>query len=330
MVSRRRLYAPFSGLFRSGFACAAFLALPALLLAPRPVLAAKEFEKVGTIGAQFLKLPVGARGTAMGWAFTSIADDASAVFWNPAGLARLSGNILALNQTPWLADIQFSQATFITHLHFFPGTFGLNARSLYMPEDQVRTVFRPEGEGTSFDAGDLSVGLSYARSLTDKFSTGVGINYIQSSLAGYGARAISFDFGTLYDTGFRSLRIGMAITNIGSDMTFIEVPAKLPTVFRVGMSSYLLERAGQRVLVAGEFSHPPDNAECANAGIEYSLHDLLFLRGGLFFRYDAERYSTGAGFRIPAFLAQEARFDYSYTDMRNLAPIHRFSVEFRL
>ncbi len=98
-----------------------------------------------------------------------------------------------------------------------------------MDSQQVRTVFRPEGEGKSFDAGDVAVGVTYGRSLTDKFSAGITANYLQSSLATYSASATTFDFGTLYNTGYRSLKIGMAIQNIGSDMTFIDDTVKMPT-----------------------------------------------------------------------------------------------------
>jgi hypothetical protein len=317
-----------SGSLRSRAGLAFCLAIAATL-AGSAVRAAKEFEKVGTIGAQFLKLPVGARGVAMGWAFTSVADDASAVYWNPAGLARLESKSLAGNHTPWLADIQFTQATYVTTVRFLPGTFAFDARSLYMPRDEVRTVLRPEGEGTSFDAGDFALGMAYSRSLTDKFSTGIGVNWVASTLATYTAHAVTFDFGTLYDTGYRSLRIGMAIQNIGSDMTFLDEPAKVPTVFRVGMSARIIDRGAHRCLLAGEFSHPPDNSERANAGVEYSIRQMVFFRGGWFYRFDAERFTGGLGVRIPAVLAAESRFDYAYTEMHNLPAIHRLSAEFR-
>lgn len=305
-----------------------FLLSLAILL-PARAHAAKEFEKVATIGAQFLKIPIGARAVAMGTAFTSVSDDASCVFWNPAGLARIDGRALAFHHTPWLADISLTQITYITRVRFLPGSFAVHARSLYMPEDDVRTVFRPDGDGTRFDAGDVALGLSYARSLTDKFSTGVGINWLHSTLATYTASAFTFDFGTLYDTGFRSFKIGMAIANIGSDMVFIDDPVKVPTIFRVGMSTVLFQRAGQRLLVSGEFSHPPDNNERANMGSEYSFYDYLFVRGGYFYRFDVERFSTGFGVRVPTSLLRDSRFDYAYTEMRELPAVHRFSAEFR-
>jgi hypothetical protein len=298
-------------------------------LGSAPARAAREFEKVATIGAQFLKIPIGARSVGMGTAFTSVADDASCLYWNPAGLARIDSRVFAVNYVPWMADIALAQASYITRIRFLPGVFGVQVKSLYMPRDVVRTVFRPDGEGTTFDAGDILMGITYSRSLTDKFSTGVGMNWVHSTLATYSASAATFDFGTLYDTGFRSFRIGMAIQNIGSDMTFVESPVKVPTIFRVGMSVRLIDRARQRLLAAGEFSHPPDNNERANFGGEYSISDLVFLRAGFFYRFDAERFSSGFGVRVPSVGAKETRIDYAYTEMRDLPSVHRVSAEFR-
>ncbi|MBM3287640.1 MAG: UPF0164 family protein, partial [Candidatus Eisenbacteria bacterium] len=120
------------------------------LAIPGLVHAGEEFEKVGTVGGQFLKLGVGARATAMGSAFVSVANDPSAVYWNPAGVARIQKNSVALNHTAWLADISFTQAVYVFHVGFLPGTFAANARALYMDSQPIRTVYRPDGEGKSF------------------------------------------------------------------------------------------------------------------------------------------------------------------------------------
>ena len=291
--------------------------------------AAREFAKVGTIGGQFLKIGVGARASAMGGAFVSVADDASAVFWNPAGVARIQKGVISINHTAWLADISFSQATYLFHTRLLPGTIGINARSLYMDAQAVRTVFRPEGEGRSFDAGDVAFGLTYARSLTDKFSAGISANYLQSTLATYTGNAAVFDFGTLYSTGYRSLKIGMSIQNIGSNMRFIDDDVTMPTVFRVGMSMNLYESADHMFLMAGDFSHPPDNNERASWGTEYGFKEFFYARGGYHFNYDLERMTAGLGFKLATSLNSEARIDYSFTDMSAMDGIHRLSVDFR-
>ena len=300
-----------------------------VLVLPMAAQAARQFEKVGTIGAQFLKIGIGARAAGMGATFVSVADDASSVYWNAAGIARLTRNVISLNHCDWVADIMFSQATYVFDPQYVPGMMAIHARSLYMPEQPVRTVYRPEGDGTKFDNGDVAVGVTYARSLTDKFSAGLTFNYVHSSLADRSAQAYSFDFGTLYDTGFQSLRIGMAIQNIGTEMEFIDRTVKLPTVFRVGMSMNVYEDAQTRVLATAEFSHPPDNSERANAGAEVGYKDFLYLRGGYGFGYDAEGLGAGVGFKVPTSPNAEATVDYGYTDLGYLGGTHRVSIDFR-
>jgi hypothetical protein len=291
--------------------------------------AAEEFEKVGTIGAQFLKIGIGARATAMGGAFTAVADDASSLYWNPAGIARLHYRALSFSHTAWFADIQLNQIGYIFSVPFLPGAIGIQARSLSMDRQPVRTVFRPDGEGTTFDAGDLALGFSYARSLTDKFSTGISLHYIQSNLAEWEATGFSFDFGTLYDTGYRSLTIGMSIQSIGSEMVYIEEAVKLPTVFRVGMAMNLFRSGSQSLLASGEFQHPPDNEERANTGFEYSFNDFIFLRSGWFYRYDQERFAVGGGLKVPTGLGDGATVDYSFTENNDLPAVHRLTLEVR-
>jgi hypothetical protein len=302
----------------------------ALAMVPGVSQAAQEFEKVGTIGGQFLKLGVGARAQAMGGAFVSVADDASAVYWNPAGIARINRSVVSVNHLSWLADISFSQLGVVFEVGFLPGKLAVNARALYMDGAPERTVFRPEGTGQFFDAGDLAVGLTYGRSFTDKFSAGISANYVQSTLATFTESAYTFDFGTLYDTGYRSLRIGMAIQNIGSDMQFIEQTVKMPTVFRVGMSMNLYESDAHLLTTAGEFSHPPDNKERASWGAEYGFKEFFFARGGYQFRYDLESYSAGVGFKVATGFNSESRVDYAYTNMSDIGTgVHRVSIDFR-
>lgn len=307
----------------------AILVIVLVLGLPGVAFSAREFEKVGTIGAQFLKIGIGARAAGMGAAFVSVSDDASAVYWNPAGVARITRNVIAFNHCDWAADISFSQLAYVFDPHYIPGMMAIHARSLYMPEQIVRTVYKPQGDGRKFDNGDVAAGITYARSLTDKFSAGLTFNYVHSSLADYSASAYSFDFGTLYDTGFQSLRIGMSILNIGNEMEFIEDTVKLPTMFRVGMSMNLYQDAQYSLLSAAEFSHPPDNNERANVGLELGFKDMLYMRGGYGFGYDAEGMALGIGFKFPTSANAEATVDYAYTDHDQLGAVHRMSLDFR-
>ncbi|MFH0778084.1 MAG: PorV/PorQ family protein [Candidatus Eisenbacteria bacterium] len=297
------------------------------LFVPGACLGAEIFEKVGTVGGQFLKLGVGARAAGMGGAYVSVADDATAVFWNPAGIARITGNVVSVNHLVLPADVAFDQAAYVFSLGFLPGTLAIHARALTMDDMPRTTVFHPYGDGTFFDAGDMAFGLSYGRSLTDKFSVGATANIVKSGLDEYSSQSNTIDFGTIYDTGFRSIRIGMCISNAGSEMKFIEKGVKMPIVFRVGMSMNVYQNGPHSLLSAGEFSHPPDNAERANWGVEYAFQDFFFARTGYNFNYDSDKFAFGAGFKFPVSSAAVARLDYAFTDWGSLGGLHRVSME---
>jgi len=307
----------------------ALAALAALLL---PGLAQADiFEKVGTFGGQFLKIGVGARGAGIGGAFVAMADDATAVFWNAAGIARIDPDKsqLSLNHTNWPADLSFDQVGYVFHMKKIPGAFAVHARALTMQPMEETTAFQPFGTGQTFDAGMLAAGVTYARMFTDKFSAGLTANMIHTGLADLSQQTFSFDLGTLYDVGAAGMKIGMAIQNIGSQEKFIEREARIPSVFRVGTSATLLQSADQKLVGSFEFSHPPDNSERVNVGAEYAFHKYLFLRGGYAFNYDAEGIAGGVGFHFPVSVAGMADMDYSYTDMLDLGAAHRFSLRFQ-
>jgi hypothetical protein len=302
------------------------LALVLMLMASEAQ-ATEIFEKVGTIGGQFLKIGIGARATAMGEAYTAVADDATAVFWNPAGIARLSGNIVSFSHAAWPAELDLNHGAYVFSVGFIPGMMAVHARALSMAPILRTDTTHPEGDGTFFDAGDFAIGFTYGRSFTDKFSAGIGVNYVQETLADLDASTATFDFGILYDTGFRSLRIGMAIANIGSEMEFIEDSVAMPIVFRLGSSMRVFENGPHALLSSVEFSHPPDNAERGNFGSEYAFRDFMFLRGGYKFNYDSEGLTAGAGVKFPASTAATAKLDYGFTDFETLGSVHRFSAE---
>ena len=295
--------------------------------------AANIFEKVGTFDGQFLKIEVGARAAGMGGAFVAVADDATALYWNAAGIARIEPDKsqLTLNHANWPAELSFDQVGYVFHVKRIPGAFGVHARALSMQPMVETTAYQPDpnvGTGRTFDAGMMTAGFTYARSFTDKFSAGVTANFLHEGLAELSQQTFAFDVGTLYDVGTAGMRIGMAISNIGSQIQFIDRAARIPAIFRVGTSATLMQRADQKLLGSFEFSHPPDNSERMNVGAEYSFHRYVFLRGGYNINYDAAGVAGGVGFHFPVSGAGQADLDYAFTDMKDLGGAHRFSLKF--
>jgi hypothetical protein len=262
-------------------------------------------SKVGTTAAQFLKIGVGSRAIGMGGAFVAVSNDITALFWNPGGLPRLPRNEAILVHTEWLADISFDYAAVAVNLGGM-GSIGFSLTAVNMGEMKVRTELEPEGTGEYFDAADLAGTLTYARSLTDRFSMGINFKYIRQSIWHMSSQAVAIDIGTLFTTQFNDMKIGMSISNFGPNMRMSgrdareyidinpeakgsndQIPAyrqleawSLPILFRVGVAMDAINRPNNRLTVALDALHPNDNSESVNLGLEYAFYNMAFVRMG--------------------------------------------------
>ena len=131
----------------------------------------QNVSKVGTTSANFLEIGVGGNALSLGGAFVSIANDASALYWNVGGIANLNQYEAIIVHTDWIAETNFDYAGLVIPMGEF-GTVGFSIASLSMDDMKVRTIELPDGTGEFFTASDLSIGISYARKLTDRFSIG--------------------------------------------------------------------------------------------------------------------------------------------------------------
>jgi hypothetical protein len=313
-----------------------------------------DVSKVGITAAPFLEIGVGARAVGMGGAFVGTADDASALYWNPSGIAGNSNMQFLAMHADWLADINFDFAGFCIPLGSF-GSIGASLTSLNYGEMTVRTVDRPDGTGERFNSGDLAVGLSYARSLTDRFSIGFTVKYINQRIWHESADGFAMDFGTLFITGFKGLRIGATLSNFGTDMrlegkdllVYYDVnpyikgnndrtPANLetqhwslPLIFQFGLAMEIVETPMNRLTLAADAIHPNDNTESINFGAEYGFREILFLRGGyrdMFLRDGEQGLTFGAGFASRFVGNLKVQLDYAYADFGRLENVQRFSL----
>lgn len=290
---------------------------------------AEEFVKVAQSGAQFLKIGVGARATGMGEAFIAVADDANALYWNPAGLVNINGKAVTATYTKWIADINHA---YVGYAQYFPGlgTFGVSFLSLsYGDMDVTRVGVGKTGE--TFGASDFMAGLSYSRRLTDKFSVGGTLKLLNSYIADESTSGWAADVGTLYDTGFRTIRLGMVIQNFGPDQKFISEEYPLPITFKAGVAMDVLTKTNHNLTTSIEMRHPNDNSETVQMGGEYWFNNMIATRLGYKYNYDADGLTAGFGVRL-GFGANKFEFDYAYTDMGEyLGPdfgdnVHRVSV----
>jgi long-subunit fatty acid transport protein len=118
-----------------------------------------EVTKTGTTAASFLSIGVGARALGMGGAYVSAADDATAMYWNPSGMARMSRPQALFSHTRWIFDVRLGYAGVAVPAGRF-GTIGASAVFLTMDEMERTTIQEPEGTGETFGAGSYAMGLS--------------------------------------------------------------------------------------------------------------------------------------------------------------------------
>jgi len=284
--------------------------------------------KVGTTGAQFLELGVSARAMGMAEAFVAVADDISSAYYNPAGLTYLYGREAAFTYIKMPADINYGFAALGLPLESIGGVLGIGVYALGSGDIIERTYLSGEEKGTGrvFAWNDFSLAVSYSRYLTDRFSVGITVKYVGEFVHDYSANGWAADVGTLYNTGFRGFKIGMVITNFGPDMKFIKNAYPLPINFRFGGSINVIEGVDHLVTFATEGSHPSDNLEKYNSGLEYVFKERFILRAGGRFNYDVDGFTLGGGLRLPFGEEGELGFDYAFQDFGVLTEVHRFTM----
>ncbi len=284
--------------------------------------------KVGTAGAQFLELGVGARANGMGDAFVAVSNDATAMYYNPAGLTQLYDREVVFTHVEYPAEIAYEYAGMAYPLTRFGGVLGVGFYMLNGGSFDETTYEYPLGTGRTFGAREYAVGLSYGRNLTDRFSVGMTLKFIDELYEEERSSGWAADVGTNYDTGFRNFKISMVITNFGPDMTFVRESYPLPINFKFGGAINVLDGEHHKGVFALEATHPSDNLEKYNAGFEYGYDGKYFLRIGDKFNYDEGTISFGGGVRLPL-NKRELRLDYAYQDLGKLNQAHRFTLGFK-
>ena len=312
-------------------------------------------NKTGTTAAKFLSIEVGSNAVGMGGAFTSIANDATAMYWNPAGLSFHDTKEVYFNHANWIADISFDYFG-ITFPMNNKSVLGFNITSVTMDEMEV-TRYGNEDTGETFRAADYAIGSAYALDLTDRFSVGFNGKYIQQSIANSHAKGFAIDFGTLFITPF-GFTLGTSISNFGSKLSMsgddlligadvdenIEGNNEsvtgilstdyfdLPLVLRIGISDEFQIGARNKFIASLDAISPNDNANYINAGLNLHLLDgLISLYAGansLFLENAESEFSFGGGITIPQILNNSLSIHFTHEQMKFLGNSQQISISF--
>ena len=285
----------------------------------------------------------------MGESFVAIANDASALFWNPGGLVQFSDNQAIAAHTEYVVDIKHDFFGFVYHVSD-QDAVGASFSSLHMKDMEITTEAQPTGTGRFFAFGDVAVGLTYSKKMTDQFSFGATVRYVEETLDVLKMRSVMVDLGTFYWTGLGSTRFAVVISNFGADVapkgTATEYSGatvnsfqsfSLPTVFKLGIAMDPVSDDDQRLTTSLQLNHPNDNSEHFRVGVEYAWRSTFFLRAGVkrtigqpLLGSDAtseESFSLGAGVQVPIGVSI-VNADYAYSDFDRLGSIHRISLLF--
>ena len=318
-----------------------------------------QVTKTGTTAAKFLSIGIGPRANAMGGAFTSVANDASALYWNPAGAAILTDYEAMFTYTSLFKDldINLNYAAIVIPAEIW-GNFGLSVTALDYGDMNVTTELYPEGTGEKFSASSYAFALSYARNITEGFTVGITIKYIREKIFNSSAEGVAFDIGTIFNTPFYGIKFSSVITNYGSklqmagedllvrhdadptrkgnnetvDAYYKTEKFELPLKLQIGLSKDFQLLKNQRLTIAIDATHPNDNTEYVNVGGELALFDNIFcLRGGykaLFMEDSQEGLTLGVGLNYTLGIFSIG-MDYAFQEYDFLGDTHSFGVLFK-
>jgi long-subunit fatty acid transport protein len=257
----------------------------------------------------------------MGGAFTGVADDATAIYWNPAGACQLTGRELTLGHTEYVADIKMANAAYTVPMGRY--TVGVGVKNLYV-EDWRRDI---DGNVLGTFVNNLtSLGVMLSYKMDSGISIGGVINGLHEQLDTERASGVGLDVGMMYPIG--GISLGVVVKNLGTGMNYGDVNAALPTDLRIGIGYGGL--ASGKALVSSDIDIPMEGTKSLSVGGEYNLYKTLYIRGGYTFREGGSElgplYGLNAGL---GFCIDEYKVNYGLAPFGDFATVHRISLNTR-
>ena len=298
-------------------------------------------SQVGTTSANFLGIGLGARSIGMGGAYTSIDNDPGIIYWNPGAVSRFDNDKFLMSNVSWLVDTQLFFSTYIKKISE-DRSLGVYWTYLDYGQEEITDLNNQGGTELYWDASDLAVGLMYSMNLTDRFSFGGGIKYINQNIYNESSSSFAIDAGLLYTSKNDDFNIGMSISNVGLDMILsgkdlyysidldpdnsgnnetIIASLKtdhfpLPIFYRMGFSMNKEISDNLKLLSSFDAVIPSDDVEHLNIGFELSYMDRAFLRSGyreIGNNSSEQGLTFGIGSRVYLF-GLDFSIDYAYQD----------------
>ncbi|MEW6607253.1 MAG: PorV/PorQ family protein [bacterium] len=276
----------------------------------------------GTAGVPFLKIGVGARAVAMGEGFSALADDITAVYWNPAGLTQLTKPEISTVYNDWFEGIGHGFLGFA-----FPVSskkaMGFNI--IYLDAGKIPGYADSPDESTgNFSGRDTAFAFSYSSIITESICIGMTIKGIVQKIEQEEASSFAIDIGQLYQTPMEGLTLATVLQNVGPKIKFAVEGDSLPLTLKLG-SAYRFKE--QPLAVTCDLTKPIDNNWKMNLGVELWFRNLVALRGGFnsqIFKDFGTGITCGFGCNIKHY-----QVDYAFVPYDELGNTHRLAVTFR-
>lgn len=306
-------------------------------------------NKVAQSTMNFQLVSISPKASAMGEAFYTVGNGAESIFYNPAGLAGVQNTFDAtVNYTQWIADINYVGGAIayklgnigVVGLSLLNVDYGTIIGAQLDPNESSPLGYIETGKVSN--VGAYSIGLSYAKAISEKFAIGGSVRYVAQNLGrnsfvdgssrSNNASKIAFDAGVKYLTGYKGFSFGMAIRNFSSNIRREEVDEQLPLTFSMGAAINVMEIVSndvtdQSLLLAADYLHSNSYSERVNLGAEYRFMSMFALRGGYQTNRDIASWSAGAGVNT-SLSGYEVEINYSFSKMTYFNNINRFSVNF--
>ncbi|MCB0751942.1 MAG: PorV/PorQ family protein, partial [Ignavibacteriae bacterium] len=297
--------------------------------------------EIGKYAGEFLSLGVGGRALGMGGANVAVANDVTAGYWNPAGLARMDYPQISLMHEEHFGSLVNYNYGAVAIPYGTDMSFGISAIRLSIDgiSDTRNAGFdRETGESinlldpnwqilhpnwgldkskiTDFSNTDWAFFLTFAKRQSDKFYWGANVKFIRRDIAEFGATGIGFDVGAVY-MPYENFSVGANLMDVTTTLLawdngrneLISPTAKIGT-------AYMFEFLGGQITPAVDFDVRFENRQFASQfnlgpvsfdtrlGLEYSFKNIIAFRGGY---NDVKQFTIGAGVKLP-----KLNIDYTF------------------
>lgn len=276
-------------------------------------------KKVAQSGLQFLKIGVDARSASMGNIGLTHQGDAVNIFNNPAGIGFVQGASVFVGYTEWIANMSKQALSAAYHIKNI-GVIGFHVAVMSLGDIEgtvaADNLMGYEDTG-NIDVSENVMGISFAKSLTDRFTFGGTIKLANEDLVVESISVVGFDIGSIYSPGWNGTKIGMAMRNFSGEFKMVRETMTLPYTFMVGISTDLMQIFGgsegleeeTKWILAFEGNKVRDYSERVHIGSEFTFSNLVSVRAGYKFNYDEEGLTLGTGINHSGI-----QINYAYRD----------------